>query len=301
MNHKVRKPEGTQYDPQRAQQLLLLAEKSHAEYHRFEKNPDWKWEEEDFSFTANGKSYQILKRFGFGQIWLGRRRRVPFGFIAEVVDQSNQPQQPREIYVVFRGTMNQAEWISNAKVAQIKFRLKGKEFGEVHKGFHTIYTREDPGDDFIAGVIDPDPSNNLPPIKDVIEEILNDGVVSNDTKVFITGHSLGGALATLATLHIKQFRSNPPVLYAFANPRVGDSDFASHFNDIECYRIANSEDRVPNLPVASSILPLLVGSKSEFLNERLSWEHVGVPIYFTAQQGTVGANHELSGVYKDAV
>jgi hypothetical protein len=50
-------------------------------------------------------------------------------------------------------------------------------------------------------------------------------------RIFVTGHSLGGAVATLlaCALH-KEFGTNPITLYTYASPRVGDMDFARYWN-----------------------------------------------------------------------
>ncbi len=50
--------------------------------------------------------------------------------------------------------------------------------------------------------------------------------------IFITGHSLGGALATLVACYIRthrRFWRHPVVLYTYAQPRVGTIAFAEHY------------------------------------------------------------------------
>ena len=49
--------------------------------------------------------------------------------------------------------------------------------------------------------------------------------------IFVTGHSLGGAVATLLACAISAtFKRNPVTLYTYATPRVGDTVFARHWN-----------------------------------------------------------------------
>jgi hypothetical protein len=70
--------------------------------------------------------------------------------------------------------------------------------------------------------------------------------------VFIAGHSRGGAFATLAAAGWAQARTVPvAALYTFGQPRVGNVEFARHFNTfgIPYYRLINERDAVANVPL----------------------------------------------------
>jgi hypothetical protein len=75
---------------------------------------------------------------------------------------------------------------------------------------------------------------------------------SSCKNILITGHSLGGALVALATPDLlNDVAANlSPVVYTWAEPRVGHSDFVSFFNTHVnvCYRIVNVWDVVPHVP-----------------------------------------------------
>lgn len=65
-------------------------------------------------------------------------------------------------------------------------------------------------------------------------------------KLYTTGHSLGGALATLCALRLRRTVGGPtPVCYSFGSPRVGNAAFAQlkgvHF------RIRNNNDKITNI------------------------------------------------------
>jgi len=68
-------------------------------------------------------------------------------------------------------------------------------------------------------------------------------------RVYVTGHSMGAAIATLAAADL--YAITPDLsLYTFGSPRVGDEKFAAHIDRIipDTYRIVNSQDLVPHLP-----------------------------------------------------
>jgi len=68
----------------------------------------------------------------------------------------------------------------------------------------------------------------------------------------VSGHSLGGALATLLTLDVAHNSKLPtPVVYTYASPRVGDYLFKDDYNDTVAtsYRMYNSTDAVPDMPL----------------------------------------------------
>ncbi len=52
-------------------------------------------------------------------------------------------------------------------------------------------------------------------------------------QLYVTGHSLGGALAVLATLDIAVNTAfHSPIMYTLAGPRVSDPDFANRFDAV---------------------------------------------------------------------
>ncbi|PSC72147.1 Phospholipase A(1) chloroplastic [Micractinium conductrix] len=74
-------------------------------------------------------------------------------------------------------------------------------------------------------------------------------------RIFLTGHSLGGALATLGAwdcAHRKWDCQEPPelVVYTFGAPRVGNRPWAEHYNELvpSTWRIVNERDSVATVP-----------------------------------------------------
>ena len=116
--------------------------------------------------------------------------------------------------LVFRGTAGRlANWRFNLNLLPRPWP-KG---GAVHRGFYHLFMTiwED-----------------IAPVLDAIQGPL-----------FYTGHSLGGALATLAASY-----RPPSAAYTFGAPRVGDAAFADSVTDVALYQVLNRNDIVPHLP-----------------------------------------------------
>lgn len=94
-------------------------------------------------------------------------------------------------------------------------------------------------------------------------------------KVFITGHSLGGALATLYSTMLywngeNEMTSKIAAVYTFGQPRVGDQDFANYAARKlrhKYYRVVYCNDVVPRVP---------------FDNAVFSFKHFGNCAYFNS-------------------
>jgi hypothetical protein len=235
-----------------------------------------------------------------------------FGFILE---QESEQTNEKTYFVVLRGTISPFEWLKDAKFKLVPpcFEIKGQDNDRVKisEGFNDIYKSKADGDDLS--------------INDTIQNFLNklakeDG--GQKKKIYVTGHSLGAALATLSTLHIAE-NNFSPTLYAFASPRVGNLKFAQRFSEkvvyAQAFRIANCEDLVNGLPTGTiteltgpemkkekdpndfltGIIDNLPILKSIFSKD--AYEHVGQPVYFSHQTGAISSNHNMSVTYCGAI
>jgi triacylglycerol lipase len=83
------------------------------------------------------------------------------------------------------------------------------------------------------------------------------GVAPSGRKVFVTGHSLGGALAVLTALRIKKENlADVLAVYTFGMPRPGTKMYADEYNGClgsYTYRLAHGDD------VVTSVAPSLLG------------------------------------------
>jgi hypothetical protein len=185
--------------------------------------------------------------------------------------------------------------------------LEDGSLGQVSQEFNRIYTR---------------PDKDKPAIAEIVQRALQEASkCPPDSQFFVTGHSLGGALSTLATLHIATHTNfKKPILYTFASPRVGDPKFADHFANLECFRVANSENIVTTVPPATGQLigeemlmemndkqkntAKSIGLIASHFTHNLSVqvdEHIEEPIYFTAQRGAISLNHNMFKTYREAL
>jgi predicted lipase len=116
----------------------------------------------------------------------------------------------RRIMIAFRGTKKKKDWISNLDAVQGSFR-----WGKVHEGFLNIY------------------NSGKAALFSKFDQLLpKDPALQYETQVFITGHSLGGALATLCAADLSDRSNLPtPILYTFASPKVGNTAFVQGFNN----------------------------------------------------------------------
>jgi triacylglycerol lipase len=84
-------------------------------------------------------------------------------------------------------------------------------------------------------------------VNKIWDEILTYLNKANGKNFFITGHSLGGAMATIATSRLSE---DVTALYTYGSPRAGTRSFVKSFANIPHYRHVNNNDVVPKVPFA---------------------------------------------------
>ena len=196
-----------------------------------------------------------------------RRHRAPL-FIGFVIASA------KGNIIAFRGTQTQIEWWRNLQATQKEYfdPITGTQYGWVHQGYLKV-------------------------MRDQIASKLINTVRQLDPTIpcYITGHSLGGAIATMAAMEIAL--SIPEIreqiqLYTYAAPRIGDRTFAQAHSQLipNSYRIVNLSDSVPLVP------PIRI--KNYFTDA--SYSHVGQKWSFAAQFGDVLLNHVVD-TYRTAI
>ncbi len=82
-----------------------------------------------------------------------------------------------------------------------------------------------------------------------LQNAVND--LGADKKIFICGHSLGGALAQLAAYRFALNTYQVAGVYVFGSPRVGNQEFKDSYNELleaQTFLHINHEDIVPQIP-----------------------------------------------------
>ncbi|UZP68005.1 lipase family protein [Desulfovibrio mangrovi] len=124
-----------------------------------------------------------------------------------------------------------------------------------------------------------------------VEKEIRDTLAKHpDLPLYITGHSLGGALAIVATRYLGS--DSTGATYTFGAPRAADDDF---FIPIKTpiYRVVNAADAVPRVPfgyglnialAAIRLFPIKGFEMSEWLRRFSGYTHEGSLIFMDAPQ-----------------
>ncbi|WP_256710691.1 lipase family protein [Paenibacillus sp. FSL H8-0548] len=175
----------------------------------------------------------------------------------------------RASILAFRGSGSAVDWVSDFIAQQTAYRPV-KNAGLTHKGFTDIYMS--------ARV----------QILEIISQL------PSDKPLFITGHSLGGALATLAALDLaNNSEFTAPIVYTYGAPRVGDPKFAGSYNASIAthWRLQNEFDIVPHLPTLVYQPPKT--------KQTYYYMHAGSEVPRSFRMGSVSGNHILSNYFAD--
>jgi predicted lipase len=115
-------------------------------------------------------------------------------------------------YMIFRGTFSEPGWILDLDF----FPEVHPDYpGKVHRGF----------------------SRGFGDFKKWVSEFYDP-----KKQTYVAGHSLGGAMATLAGYHY-----NPVITYTFGSPRVGDAEFVKGYK-VNQVRFVHDLDPIPHVP-----------------------------------------------------
>ena len=173
------------------------------------------------------------------------------------------------ITVVFRGSATKQDFVTDAKISLVQApdprKFNGAEGSEdngdvgVHQGFYEYLFGEQGGR-----------KSKYAEIIKQVSNLLAENPTRRHYKLYVTGHSLGGALATLFGFYAASSPSLPlPVtVVSIASPRVGNIAFARTFAELESQgklrhlRIVNHKDPVTLGPTVSSKRALALSAKA---------------------------------------
>ena len=163
-------------------------------------------------------------------------------------------QTPRAHILVFRGSESWMDWICDMLICQVKLRSNVY----IHRGFYNqLYSN---------GILD-----------EIIETV---GLhcTTNSEAIWVTGHSLGGALASLCGYELS-LRGYTIRVVSFGSPRVGNIGWQLAFNaqlSLKSLRVTTPRD-----PVSASPL--------------LNYLHVGssLTVYAPSTDNLLEQNHAI--------
>ncbi|MCW7763665.1 lipase family protein [Photorhabdus luminescens] len=142
-----------------------------------------------------------------------------------------------DVIVSWRGTASKEDVLTDATYQPLVLDCDEKALcsgfihsGKVHKGFWEAFS--------LVGKLRTPSNKDIAVFSDILD-------LTTGKRLFVCGHSLGGALALL---HSAQLKECNPCLYSYGMPRVLTLSAIRELTDITHYRHVNEDDPIPSLP-----------------------------------------------------
>lgn len=180
------------------------------------KNAYWLGKASQIAYKPSGEAKSDTGKWGLNEFEYFEHRDTQ-GFLAG---------NKEVLFLVFRGTENLRDWMTD-----LDMDLVGGPGGKVHDGFLNA-----------LGYV----------WRDIWKFIRTQ---RQRRSLWVTGHSLGAALATLAVAKLRLEKDEAVNgLYTFGQPRTGDREFAKNFDTdfaVQTFRYVNNNDIVTRVPFRS--------------------------------------------------
>lgn len=185
------------------------------------------------------------------------------GYIAVTNDEVSKSLGRREIYVSWRGTTRNYEWINvfGAKMQSIKPLLKESntkidnnssssddddDVPKAMQGWVTIYTSNDPKSPFCK-------FSARAQLQTKIKELVRERYPGEKLSIVLTGHSLGASLSILSGFDLVEngFTDIPVTAIVFGSPQVGNRAFkerAERYSNFKVLHVRNTIDLITHYP-----------------------------------------------------
>ncbi|RZC55525.1 hypothetical protein C5167_014382 [Papaver somniferum] len=146
------------------------------------------------------------------------------------------------VVIAFRGTQEHSiqNWVEDLFWKQLDLNYPGMPDAMVHHGFYSAYH-----------------NTTIRPC--LLNAVRRAKRLYGDIPIMVTGHSMGGAMASFCALDLSVNFDGPceVQLMTFGQPRIGNSVFASYFSQHvpNTIRVTHAHDMVPHLPPYYTYFP----------------------------------------------
>ncbi|HKJ37734.1 MAG TPA: lipase family protein [Anaerolineales bacterium] len=177
----------------------------------------------------------------------------------ELIGEFNDPKTDTQAFLVTNGDYAVLAFRGTEVTKKMDIKTDAKAFkasvfeGRIHKGFAQAY-------------------------KSIEIQILKAIKQLDDIPLYITGHSLGAAVATVAAQYLERdedIRNQIAACYTFGSPRVGNRDFDRKLKS-SVYRVVNTTDIVTVVPLLA--MGYMHIGDVRFLEKSLAEFRRGIPI-----------------------
>uniref|UniRef100_A0A803QJF6 Phospholipase A1 n=1 Tax=Cannabis sativa TaxID=3483 RepID=A0A803QJF6_CANSA len=213
-------------------------------------------------FLQNGTDYDVVS-----YLYATARIRVPeaillrsrsreswdresnwMGYVAVTTDTVSKALGRREIYVAWRGTIRDYEWINvlGADPESAKPLLSSededdeKNQARVMRGWLTIYTSDNPNSPFVK-------TSARVQLSTIIKSLINK-YRDEKLSVVIAGHSLGASLAVISAFDIVENgvvpKEIPVSAFVFGCPQVGNREFRERVESHQNLKILHTRNTI---------------------------------------------------------
>lgn len=150
----------------------------------------------------------------------------------------------KDVFVSYRGLTNiESGLTENSKFTPVNGTFGEKLYLPVHGGFYSSFV------------------SIWPQVKEAIKKAISQTENPADAKVYLTGHSMGAALAVYAAINLVNDRIPIGAIYLYGAPKMGQQPFVDAFQDagltILTFNWWNELDIIPTVspPVSRSTPP----------------------------------------------
>lgn len=232
------------FDFEEALHLCQLSDLVYEDEDRIEAIVAQNYDFDNFYYFSRGSHKAFLKHSFRSLIMaylLGRKSILDLQFM--YLQKLDPVSGKNLITIIFRGSQEPQDWMTNFSFQNVNFLDRG----HVHQGFYQTFKL------FFRTLSrsSKKSSNNIP--VGIVDDIAHLNETSN---IILAGHSLGGALATLAGCYLTELglRKENMEVYTFGAPPVGTLDFCNYFTPkLSLFRIFNEHDVVPKFDAITNL------------------------------------------------